>query len=74
LLLAKEDHLAAIERLLVSLDVDARYPPTWALLGDVYDADGNTTRALDAYNYDSSGGLPEHAHDEERSPLSSDPP
>lgn len=45
-----QDYPAAIDRLKVSIAVDPKYPPTWALLGDTYAALGNVDEALAAHS------------------------
>jgi tetratricopeptide (TPR) repeat protein len=44
-----QDYDAAIDRLQKSVSIDARYAPTWILLGDTYAAQGNAEKALEAH-------------------------
>jgi tetratricopeptide (TPR) repeat protein len=43
------DYDKTIARLKISLEIDPKYPPTWALLGDTYAAQGNVEEALKAH-------------------------
>jgi tetratricopeptide (TPR) repeat protein len=44
-----QDYDAAIDRLQKSISIDARYPPSWILLGDTYAAKGDADKALQAH-------------------------
>ena len=44
-----QDYDKAVERLETSISIDGQYPPTWILLGDVYAAQGNVDKALEAH-------------------------
>jgi tetratricopeptide (TPR) repeat protein/O-antigen ligase len=48
-LIVEGEDRRAIERLLISTEIDPRYPPTWVFLADVYNAVGDHERAVDAY-------------------------
>ncbi len=44
------DYAKAIERLKISVSIDAKYPPSWILLGDTYAAMQNIDEALQAHS------------------------